>query len=199
MAFDFNSLSGTLVSVSKPTYEGKDEEDPQESPAGDHPKQLTDTPHNEQKESQPPPEQTDGHGEGSKPPQESPAGDHPKQLTSTPHNPPKEPQEELHAALKTISEREAASARLKLEQQTLDEARSTVAKLKADHSSRATIFSEVLEAIKKERTSDPSETEVTEISKLIESNGNVIMDTIGNAIIKALEDDKSKSKNGYSP
>ncbi|RYO76933.1 hypothetical protein DL762_009595 [Monosporascus cannonballus] len=106
------------------------------------------------------------------PPQESPAGDHPKQLTSTPHNPPKEPQEELHAALKTISEREAASARLKLEQQTLDEARSTVAKLKADHSSRATIFSEVLEAIKKERTSDPSETEVTEISKLIESNAS---------------------------
>ncbi|RYP27977.1 hypothetical protein DL767_007442 [Monosporascus sp. MG133] len=191
MSLSFASLEGqskALESVSKPRSEEEamDEDDPPESPAGDHPKKRTNAAHTEAKE-KPPPDQTNGHGEGSKAPKEHHTGR----------------DTELHAAVKTVSERRAAQARLTLENKSLDEVRSMVAKSKTDINNRVTIFGDVLDAVKKERKSksgsDPTEAEVTEINRQIESNGDAIMDAVGNAIIKALEDDKSNSQGAHTP
>ncbi|KAK3943434.1 hypothetical protein QBC46DRAFT_420939 [Diplogelasinospora grovesii] len=108
---------------------------------------------------------------------------------------------DLLSAVEKVSGEEAAEQRLQLQGVALDEVKKIVTSIKAKH--RNTSFNNVLEVykhIKKSQSgSDPTEEEIKGFTKEIELHGDAIMDIIGDAIIKALEDDASNSNRSFSP
>ncbi|RYP02619.1 hypothetical protein DL764_005701 [Monosporascus ibericus] len=165
---------------------------------------LTDKPPEEVKEltKQPTPDQTDDNGKGSKK-ENSPPNQADTKGLKNPTEPLANCDAELRAAVKTASEIEAAFQRTKLENVALDTVRSTLATQKENPVTRESIFNDVLvevnEGRKSKSGSDPTETEVAEIKKKIESHGDAIIKVFCDAIIKVLENDENNSKGGYTP
>ncbi|KAI2629802.1 hypothetical protein GGR54DRAFT_635985 [Hypoxylon sp. NC1633] len=132
----------------------------------------------------------------------TPDEDDTPQLTSKPHEKNGETERatnpDFRFALEQTTESEVRQLRSTLREFTPTEVQEFVDKEKKTENTRRTIFHRVyqqLSGIRRLKSgSEPTQEENNNIIKEIESYGDAIMDSIGDAIVKAMDDDRNQRK-----
>ncbi|ORY57481.1 uncharacterized protein BCR38DRAFT_527971 [Pseudomassariella vexata] len=144
--------------------------------------QLTDKPREETEKPNEPPSQTYNHGKGSK----------------TVQKPLADCSPDFRFALEQTTESEVRQLRSTLREFTPTEVQEFIDKEKKTEHTRHTLFDRVyqqLSGIRRLKSgSEPTQEENNNITKEIESYVDAIMDSIGDAIVKAMDDDRNQRK-----